>query len=70
MRWKMLEGDFAYLDPGDFAVCVENTYLKKYNINALAFTYLMAHKQAEAAEAIFRANTKLFPKSPNLFIVV
>jgi tetratricopeptide (TPR) repeat protein len=50
-----------------FAVCVENRYLEEYNINALGYTYLMEHEQAETAEAIFLSNTKLFPKSPNVF---
>ena len=36
-------------------------------INALGYEYLMRHKKARAAEAVFYSNTVLFPNSANVY---
>lgn len=47
--------------------CRENGILEEGIINSIGYDYLMKYKKSDVAEAIFRANTMLFPESANVY---
>ena len=47
--------------------CRDAKLFEEWNINILGYDYLMEHNKPKIAEAIFRANTILFPNSANVF---
>lgn len=47
--------------------CQEAGLLGEGDINMLGYEYLMEHKKPKIAEAIFKANTLLYPNSANVF---
>lgn len=47
--------------------CQEAGLLSEGDINALGYTYLMEKQKTKAASCIFKANTQLFPNSPNAY---
>lgn len=47
--------------------CVDANLFGERDINMLGYEYLMQHKKPFIAQAIFKSNTALFPKSPNVF---
>lgn len=48
-------------------VCKEAGLLGEGDINGLGYEHLMQHEKPNIAEAIFRANTMLYPQSANVF---
>lgn len=48
-------------------LCHDNKLLHEGDINGLGYEYLLEHKKPDTAEAIFKANTQLFPNSANVF---
>ncbi|PNQ72565.1 hypothetical protein C1T31_10440 [Hanstruepera neustonica] len=48
-------------------VCQEATLLDEGGINNLGYTYLMEHQKPQIATCIFKANTLLYPDSPNVY---
>lgn len=47
--------------------CQEAKLITEGDINALGYTYLMEHQKPKVAAVIFKANTLLFPDSPNVY---
>ena len=47
--------------------CREAKLLGEGDINVLGYEYLIEHKKTKTAEAIFKANTILYPNSANVF---
>ncbi|MCB0637847.1 MAG: hypothetical protein KDC54_14565 [Lewinella sp.] len=47
--------------------CTEANLLQEGDINSLGYEQLMEHEKPGIAEAIFSANTQLFPQSPNVY---
>lgn len=51
----------------DLRKCVEAEILQEWNINMMGYEYLMQRKKPKVATCIFRANTEIFPHSPNVY---
>lgn len=47
--------------------CRDAGVLGEQDINMLGYEYLMDHKKPKIAESIFKANTALYPNSPNVY---
>lgn len=47
--------------------CMEHNVLGEGDINQLGYEYLIEHEKVKIAEAIFLANTKLYPNSANVY---
>lgn len=47
--------------------CQEANLLREGDINALGYSYLVEKEKPELATCIFRANTILYPESPNVY---
>ena len=47
--------------------CTEQNLLQEQDINMLGYDFLMEQNKPKIAECIFRANTILFPESPNTY---
>ena len=47
--------------------CQSSGLLDEFSINILGYAYLLEREKPEIAECIFRANTLLFPHSPNVY---
>ncbi len=47
--------------------CKEAKFLGERDVNMMGYEYLMERKKPKIAEAIFKANTLLYPNSPNVF---
>jgi len=47
--------------------CVAEQVIGEGDINQMGYSYLMAKQKPKTAEAIFKANTILYPDSPNVF---
>jgi len=59
------ESDEAILK--DLTACRDSKLMGEGDFNSLGYNYLMQHKNPKIAESIFRANTLLYPNSPNVF---
>ncbi len=47
--------------------CLQAGLFTELDINALGYQYLMQNQKPDAAEAIFKCNTQLFPQSANVY---
>ena len=50
-----------------FKACQDAKLLSEGDINAMGYTYLMDYQKPEVAERVFKANTLLYPESPNVY---
>lgn len=50
-----------------FKKCVVGGVIEEWEINVMGYDYLMEKNKPKTAEAIFKTNTILFPKSANVF---
>ncbi|MFK7923102.1 MAG: S41 family peptidase [Bacteroidia bacterium] len=64
-EYRIGESEATILE--DLMACKAENLLRESEINMLGYEYLMEHKKPLTAEAIFKANTVLYPNSSNVF---
>lgn len=61
------EGETEAAVLASLSKCIAAGFLEEWDVNIIGYEYLMQKEQPKLAQAIFEANTKLFPQSANVF---